>query len=319
MIFDSRQLRPTYRFTQGVPGRSHALEIGVGAGLPTLLLERAKQLIDDDQVDIQAAIVLLQKRHKELEKQKKKLRRDELRLHRRIQETKKEEVHYKELQEKYREKARVRLAKEVDKAERELRALLNEISSQKQKRSGLAKMVKARKDILEPFSEEPKKLDGPDLDISGAAPEAWNPGDSVYLKTWLREGTLVKMERKKARVNCKGKIFTVNLKDLVHLKQAKPAKAEVSDSLESAAEEPASFELRLLGWGVEEAILELEHRLDLALRQNLPFLRIIHGHGTGALKTAVRSYLKQHLAKDSFRVETNLSNDGVTELIFERN
>lgn len=317
MIFDNQRLKPTFQFQQGVPGRSHALEIAASTGLPSHMLARAGALLDDHQVDIQAAIVKLQEQHKALQKQKHKHRRNELRLHHRIQEVKQETASLKRLREEIREKARARVEKEVTRAERELRTVLKEIREKQRIRGGVGRFSTVRRELLEPL-DHPRKLPPIDIEISKMAPEDWRPGDKVYLKTWKTEGRLVSIDRERARVDCNGKKMAVPLDDVWHLKQnavedVEPRVTEFVDSSEGEA----PFELRLLGYRVEEALMELERAVDRALRKGAPLMRVIHGHGSGALKKAVRDFLRKHPAANCFSVVADERNDGVTELKFE--
>jgi len=315
MAFDARRLKPIYRFNQGVPGRSHALEIAESAGLPAEILARARGLIDENQVDIQAAIRQLQEQNKQLQKQKQKMRREELRLHHRMKESREEAEKLRTLQDQEKARGRERVGKVVEKAERELRHLIQDLSSQKQKRGSLAKLAAKRNELLEPFGEQKQKRGG-EPEPSGKPPEAWKTGDRVFLKTFRREGVLEDLDRKRARVDVQGKTLTVDRGELVHLgePEEKETKAAIYDAVDS--EETLSFELKLLGYRVDDALLEVDRTVDEALRRGLPFLRIIHGHGSGALKQAVRDHLKRHVARAGFEVIPDPENDGVTEVKF---
>jgi len=316
MTFDAERLLPIYRLRQGVPGRSHALDIAANAGFPESVMTRSRQLIDEGRVDIEAAIRALQERHADLERQKKKLRREELRLHRRIQDAKAEARKLERDREALKDKARERLGKTLDRAERELRQLLDEVASQRQRKKAVARFGALGRDLTEPF-EKPEKLPHVAVEESGLPLEAWRAGDRVFLKTWLKEGTLISADRKKARLDLNGKSLTVDVGELLHLKnQGVEAKPRVTDHFEAGSDEKAAFELQLLGFRVDDALLEVDHAVDRALRKGLPFLKIIHGHGTGALKKAVRDFLRRHPARDSFETLIEEENDGVTEIRF---
>ena len=317
MAFDTRRLMPLYRFHQGVPGRSHALEIAGAAGLPGPLLARAGELVDGGQVDIQAAIRVLQQQSLELQKQKKKLRQEELRLHHRKKAAREQAAELERSQAQFKEKSKVRVGKAVDRAERELRTLLTEVESQKQRRQAVTKFAKLRQSLEAPFETPEKEQDLP-VNPSGLAASRWKAGDRVYYQAFRREGILVSLQNKRARVNCDGKVLTLPVGELIHLEPDpdQATKTTVIDH-EPTDDGAVSTELRLLGYRVEEALSSLDQTIDQALRRGLPFLRIIHGHGSGALKAAVRRFLGEHLAKHRFSVAIDQKNDGVTELRFE--
>ena len=316
MIFDSRRLKPTYRFQQGVPGRSHALEIAKASGLPESVLDKAHDLIDHQQVDIQAAIRRLQAQHKELQKQKQKVRKDELRLHRRIRESREEAEKLRAQEAAFREKAKVKLKKTVERADRELRKTLADIESQKRRRSSLSQFAKTTKNILEPY-ETPEKLENPEVVSSGLPMDQWRTGDRVFLKTWAMEGILTEISPKRAKIDCQGKLLNTDPYALIHLGSPSTEKTDLKAFDIQAEDHHLSVELQLLGYRVEEALSALDKALDNAFRQDIPFLKIIHGHGTGALKSAVRNFLKNHQAKHHFQVSVDPENDGITELNFQ--
>lgn len=314
MAFDTRRMRPVYRLQQGVPGRSHALEIAGEAGLPEGLLKRARTLIDEDQVDIQAAIRNLQDQHKDLHQQKRRMRREELKLHHRVKEVREEAGKLRRQQEDFKTKTRDRLSREIDKAERNLRDVLESASS-KQKRTHLANFAAKRAEILEPFAKEEAKKE-PSHEPSNIPKDKWAVGDRVFLPLFKQEGVIQGIERKKLRLNINGKTMTVRIDEVMHLGRAeqKVTATKVYDAVESDG--PISFEFKLLGMRVEEALSEVEGALDQAMRRGNPFLRFIHGHGSGAVKGAVRDYLRRHEARDSYEVVIERENDGVTEVKF---
>ena len=314
MVFDAQTLTPTYRFNQGVPGRSHALEIAAKAGFPAQLLERAASLVDERQLDIQAAIQQLQNQAKQMHQQKRKLRREELKLHRQAKEAREEAASLRQIQKDQKEKARLRLTHTIEKVENELRAVLNTVQERGTKRTGITEFAKVKKAVLEPFQAEvePTGFEG---EISGLPPNAWKPGDLVLLHAWRRKGTLVDVDRKRARIDCDGKLVTANVDEVTHLKPLQKTEPQTRVSHDDEVD-TVPFELRLLGFRVEEALEILDRTVDRALRRGNPFLKVIHGHGTGALKQAVRAFLNDHLAKSRFRVLTGQENDGVTEINF---
>jgi len=319
MVFDPKQLKPTFRFTQGVPGRSHALDTAANSGVPVSILERARQLIDEDQVDIQAAIRKLQEQHKSLRKQEQKMRREELRFYRQTKDVRHEGEELKRVKDSLKEDARKRLGRTIEKAEKELRGLLSEIKSQKQRKTAVVKFAETRKELLTPLGE-PEKLPEVTVEPSGVESKDWKPGDRVYLKNWLKEAVLQAVDRKKARVDFQGKTISLTVDDLIHLKPEKESGksgGRVMEHLEDDGDEALSVELRLLGWRVDDALLEVDQTIDRAMRKGIPFLKIIHGHGSGKLKNAVRDFLRTHVARAGFDVDIDLKNDGVTEIRFQ--
>ena len=313
MVFDRQRLRPTYKFRQGVPGRSHALDMAGNIGLPATVLERAKSLIDDSQLDIQEAIRQLQEKSRDLEKQKASFRKQERRLLRRIADTKKETDALKKEREDLKTAERRKLKKTIETAERELRQVLRDAGTRKQAKRSLADFKAVSKSIL---PELPEKLEDEPVAADSKPMDQWQAGDLVYLPGWRMTGQLVSFDRKKALVNCNGKQLHCDSAGILHLEDQRTGPATVSDHVESVSDEAVTLELNLLGFRVEDAISEIDRHLDQAMRKHSPFLKIIHGHGTGALKSGVREFLRTHPARASFRLNIEPENDGVTEIQF---
>jgi DNA mismatch repair protein MutS2 len=222
-----------------------------------------------------------------------------------------------QLEREFRDKERERIGREVQKAERRLRDFLNRAessSSSKSRRKELAKFAELKKDL---GGGKPEKL--PDLEIteSGAPISQWAAGDRVFLKSWRVEGEIIDIDRKTLRVNREGKILNVDINDAVHLATDKREPPKQTKALFVDDAGPPQAELKLLGFRVEDALLEVDQAIDRALRAGSPYLQIIHGHGSGALKSAVREYLQRHQARKWFSVHIAPSNDGQTELRFD--
>lgn len=318
MVFDPKRLKPTYRFRQGVPGRSHALDIATDAGLPTGVLSRARSLIDDGSVDIEQAVAQLQAQHKLLEKQQSRLRKEERRAARRAKEAREERDALTSQREAEKERIARRVDKKVAQAERELRDVLADIRRSKAVRSGVNQFAAKRSEINANFGS-PKKLNDVQVEGSGMPRDQWQPGDRVFLKLFRKEGRLESFDHKKARVDVAGKTMTVDIDSLLHVarpdRTALAGKTKVVDSVESDGA-TVPLELKLLGYRVEDALVELDSTIDRALQRQTPFLRVIHGHGTGALKQAVRDHLNRHPARKAYDLVIDAENDGVTEIRF---
>jgi len=150
--------------------------------------------------------------------------------------------------------------------------------------------------------------DAPEL--PEAEPEGAGPlvvGGRVRHRAFGWEGELESLERGRAEVKVRGKRFRCAEDELVALApEAKPKKVKRPSAmrrrpLERDAEVEAPSELHLLGVRVEEALERIDEYLDRALLASKVEVRIVHGHGTGRLKKAVREHLRRHRAVESQR------------------
>lgn len=313
MAFDPGNLRPTYRFMMGIPGRSHALDIAAQAGLQPDILTRAQSLLDDNQVDLQGALEELQRKTKEIQQIKSKLRRDQRRLVGKIQKTKHRESRLQEIQEELETKSKARIRAKVEKAEQALREVLDDVESKKKRRSFVSQFAKVKKELV-PEEAHPKSEVR--QEPSGLPVSSWRRGDRVFIVSFGQNAELVSVEKSNVRVACNGMGLLVDRDDVVHLKRRASQAPKILEHVEIDGSDAQSFEIKLLGYHVDDALIELDGAIDRAIRQELPFLRIIHGHGTGALKTAIRDFLKRHPHRQSWKVEIDPHRDGETDLRF---
>jgi DNA mismatch repair protein MutS2 len=171
---------------------------------------------------------------------------------------------------------------------------------------------------LEEKAEKPVRRRVPKL---GAEPlqRPVRLGDHVRLRTLNTQGVVTAMGEEEAEVRVGMLRVRARLSDLQPLSEASPSQgpvpAPVADRLASPVELPASpgFELDLRGQRADEALESLERYLDSAYLSGLPFVRIIHGKGTGKLRQAVRQTLHNHSQVSSFEAgKDQEGGDGVT-------
>ncbi|MBR4749761.1 MAG: endonuclease MutS2 [Abditibacteriota bacterium] len=309
--FDTNTLRPTYRLLTGVPGSSNALLIASRMGISSEIIDKARGYITRD---MNASDELLQKledthreaaayrqeaadRLKELEELRKKQLAELDTLKRR----------QANIEDKVRKRANKIIAKYSDEIEFTL-ALLKETPSENKDRQ------EARKEINTLISDFKKEINTSRLPEAPKPPAEKltdpQPGDAVRVTSLGQEGYIESVSGKNAVVSINNKKITVALSGLVRSKARQTAEPGYTAVMSSPAVRP---EINLIGMRAEEALLQLEKYLDKAMLSNLDRLRIVHGKGTGALRQAVCSYLKNHSSVVSFAPgDPEEGGDGVT-------
>jgi DNA mismatch repair protein MutS2 len=124
-------------------------------------------------------------------------------------------------------------------------------------------------------------------------------GDWVKLKSTNQQGQVLQLKKKQVVVNINGIRMEVSLSQLLRA-EAPKAQKQVSIKHESIASVP--LELNVIGYRVEEALPLVSRYIDDCLRAKMPFARIIHGHGTGALRQAVHTLLAKQDRIESYRL-----------------
>jgi DNA mismatch repair protein MutS2 len=331
--FDVGTLRPTYKLRAGLPGTSYTLDIAQTYGMKSDIIERAKQLLDSREITTEALIENIQKHKEELEEEHRKINEAyielsgeknkyyelQLKLNQRIEEIKKERgIEFLEEIERYREEITMKIKGLKNESEKDLEKMRQELTKTREKVS--AGLKKDRKKI---FLGKNKVFD----------PEKAKPGDLVFISSLEKSGRInsIDVKNKKASVIIGNSIRAkYKFDDLLTpiAKQAKnkkqksvnnvPANVSVPREAADGKEIPGVLQtlentIDLRGLKVDEAISKLENDLDRMMRRNIKTAVIIHGHGTGALKQAVRAQLKlSYYVKNSRAGEYREGGDGVT-------
>lgn len=306
MGFDELTGRPTFRLMLGVPGRSRGLAIAAASGVPPDVTARAKELLSQSFLAIDTYLAGLGRERDRLRAEREAL--DELQAEARAAERRAAEARAALLAE--REKARQGLAEERERlrarAAQRLQAALAELEAARQRGEmpGRRKLATIRYQALH-------LEDGPDG--QPAPPPSLAPGAAV--RVGGMEGVVNKVAGDRVEVQLGSKRLWVEAGAC----QLVPAKARARVATSVAADEAtAPAELKLIGLTQEEAREALERFLDHALVTGQRAVRIVHGHGTGALRRMVQQELKVHPAVSHFaHPPQNRGGTGVTEAALE--
>jgi len=305
MEFDPASGAPTYRLLPGAPGASEALALARRLGLPAAWIERAEELLDPEHRELQRLLQEVERTRLDLAK--RALEMDEQSS---ILESQREDVEslMEELERERRMaagKLRARLVAFEEEVRGRLREEVETLRRQVEagRRKGLAAAAARR--ALAGAPEELAEPEGP----AGPPP---GPGERVRHASLGWDGTLKAVDGDRAEVSVRGKRLRCRLGELRRLgdqatSPAGPARRPPSPGVEAPAE------LQLIGRRVEPALDELDRYLDRALLACREEVRVVHGHGTGALRDAVREHLRGHPAVASFRPgEPREGGDGAT-------
>jgi DNA mismatch repair protein MutS2 len=323
--FDVETLRPTYRLLIGIPGKSNAFAISSKLGLPDYIIEDAKTHISEDKESFEDLLTDLENSRRTIEKE-----RLEIESYKREIKTLKERLESK--QEKI-DQSRERILRE---ANEEARAILQNAKDvadetirtfQKADSSSIKELEKSRQKVRDKISEKNDKLA---LKKDAPASKKLKPGqiklgDSVKVVSMGLKGTVSSLPDKGGRlfVQCGIIRSQVSLDDLVLLEEetvntGNRMQRTSSGALKMSKSYSVSPELNLLGKRVDEALAALDKYLDDAYLAHLSSVRIVHGKGTGALRSAVQDYLRKNKLVKTYRQgEFGEGDAGVTIVTFK--
>jgi len=306
MEFEPETLRPTFRLRVGTPGQSYAREVARKLGIDTKVLDRADRILHAAGGESRReADALL----RTLETERERMKADREKLDARIAEvdarTQKAESHEAALairEERLREKQVAEFSRTVTEAQDEIRAMINSLIEER----SFDRLEKARDRLGEIQARVEKRAPRFDPATGEEAPPdlaSLAPGDRVFLTRLGREAVVEDRAGDQVRVRAGGLQIRVDPKDIRRLgpkaddlaatKGGKPTKKsrKSKGEVRSTAPDDAHV-LDLRGERAEDAVRRLERFLDDATLRGEREVRVIHGHGTGALKTEVRRYVK---------------------------
>lgn len=307
MEFDVNTLSPTYRLLVGVPGRSNAFAIAERLGLPERILEFARGEVTEEDMRVENMIASLEQNRLGAEQEREtaeKLRRElETLRSRHAAELEKLEQQRDKRLEKAEEEASAIIAKARQEAEKiieDLRRLAQEEGAAVKEH----KLIAARKQ-LEDAEPQRRKKAGAAARKAAKPPRRIEPGDEVMVYSLNQKGHVVELSGSKEAVVQLGIMkMKVSLDDM-ELIAAAPASNPVqrtAPNVKRTRDDQVRSELDLRGANLEEALIEVDRFIDEAYLGNLGQICIIHGKGTGILRTGISDYLRKHKHIKSYRL-----------------
>ncbi len=296
MEFDPETLSPTYRLTIGLPGRSNAFAIARRLGMPEAIVREAQAMVSGESLRAEDMLADLH----ELRIQTAQAR-DEARQARRESET--TALKLRERLSGIEKERRDVLDKARHEADQELELVRDEVRRLRQRMAAVPQPevrqvieeVQSAVTVVEELVRQ-KPVSAPVEELPLPEPIAGAPrvGDTVRLRTLGMQGTLVSLESGGAVVQAGPARMRVAVEDL-ELVQRRRARNDEGETVFVPARGPSpGLQLDLRGMTGEEALERLERYLDEAGRAELPWVRIVHGKGTGTLRREVRRYLHTH-------------------------
>lgn len=326
--FNVETLSPTYRLLIGIPGKSNAFAISSKLGLAANIIDDAKSRLSDKDVDfedmlanLEASRITIEKEQLEIQKYKAEVESLKKKL---TDKNEKLDARRDEILRKANEEA-VQILKEAkDLADETIR----NFNKYGQGQAPMSKMEKERSKVRDKMNKSEKNLSMKKKEtVNHKVPKKLRIGDSVKVLSMNLKGTVHTLP------NAKGDLYVqmgilrslVNINDLVLIDDEstspiakKYGGGSSSGKIKMSKSASVSTEINLIGMTVDEAIAHLDKYLDDAYIAHLPSVRIVHGKGTGALRSAVHAHLKRQKYVKSFRLgEAGEGDAGVTIAEFE--
>lgn len=319
--FDIETLSPTYRLLIGIPGKSNAFAISKKLGLSDTLIEDARTRISSNEQNFEDLLSDLEASRITIEKEQAEINRYKSEIAALKQQLKNKQEKLDESRDAILRKAKEEANQILQEAKDTADEAIRNFNKYGTTRPSIQEMEKQRTNIREKMAANEKKSSKEkDTAIyNPKVPKKLRIGDSVKVLSMNLTGTVHSLP------NAKGDLFVqmgilrsqVNIKDLVLIEDAAPGSKKYAKTdagkLKMSKSASVSTEINLIGKTVDEAIALLDKYLDDAYLAHLPSVRIVHGKGTGALRSAVQSHLKRQSYIKSFHLgEFGEGDAGVT-------
>ncbi len=313
--FSVETLRPTYRLSIGVPGKSNAFEISRKLGLMENLIEDAKKLLSGDSIRFEDVIANAEYHRQVAEKERQlaaeaakettRLRDEAERLHKEMEQ--KREIAMR----KAKEDAR----RVLENAHRESESIISDLKRMKKNANVPDNDAAALRRQLEKSIDNLSEGLVQKVDTVTQPPKTVKPGDRVDILTLGSQGTVLSAPNAKGEVELQAGVmkFKAHISQLRLVKEKEPKKKSSVKTQTGAMTRTVAMECDVRGMMLEEAIAAVDQYLNEAIMAGLGAVQIIHGKGTGVLRSGIQQHLKRHMLVKEYRLGVyGEGEDGVT-------
>ena len=304
MEFDHKNLKPTYKFKQGIPGSSYAFEIAKRIGLDEDLMTTAQYYLDSNKQNIENFLVALEAKSQELEDQLRKAEVENIKLNELSN-------YYKENIDKLNKDKKEIIKKAKTEAENYLKDLnkrFEKIIKDLKESNANKDVIKSSKVIIKELKEKNESIFSEALDVADEN-EILTVGDYVQIKNTHTAGEIIEINKDKALLVSGGLKIQASLGDLSKSKKEN----KIQDNFVKLSVANPAYRLDIRGEKPEEAEFEVIKFIDDAYVSGLTRVEILHGKGTGVLKKFVKEILKSHdKVKEFHFAHVDMGGDGIT-------
>ena len=310
--FDVTTLRPTYRLSIGIPGKSNAFEISRKLGLPEFVIGKAKELLSKEQVRFED-VIANSEYHRQVAERERQIAEEASREMVAIRnQAEAERRKLEEQRERYIKKAKEEAKRSVENARRESDAIIAELRAMK--KAGGAQEHEIQRVRKQVDTAQEALADKPE-EAAGEVPTSVKVGDMVHIASMDVDATVMSLPDAKGYLQLKvgmmkmraqmSDLRTLSLTQKLIKKEQKKQehKRAMREQRVDVMTRPVRQELDVRGMALDEAIPEVQKFLDDAMLSSLGEVSIIHGNGTGILRAGIQDCLRRHPCVSSFRLD----------------
>ena len=299
--FDPVNLRPTYELTIGMPGQSNAFQIAARLGLKDTLVEKARELVPHREMELGNMIRQLKESRQRYEDSLRENESLQAELLEQKQTLEMEKLRYQEEQEEVLAQARQEAKDHLRQVKEEAAEAIQELKELLKDKDNPPKWheIEKKRQKIKQLERESKI----ELEHDPTNHDEIKAGDYVYVKSINQKGYVLEEPNNQGDMMVQVGILKLSVKQSQVSKTQSPEEQKIKWRHQTYLEKAQhiSKEIDVRGLMAEDALLTIDRYLEDANLAGLDSVRVIHGKGTGALRKAVRSYLKDHHYVVNFR------------------
>ena len=316
--FDVETLSPTYRLSIGLPGRSNALAIATRLGLPEDIVTSSRAYLGSAGVEMESLLEGLQADRKAAADERFHLNMERAEAEYQRRELEKQRADLEEERVRILNDARVKARRELESVQTQLARIRGEAGRQRLTPEKLSELRSKTRALTEQNTlEQPRVRRPPEPPEEAAEAGPLEVGDTVRIRSMGQRGELLSLPdaRGEVEVQLGALKMRARAKDVERLSR-RQARAEERPLLTLPPRDDTvtpDMQLDVRGWRVDDMLPEVDQYLNDAYLAGMPFVRVLHGKGTGALRQALRQQLTHHpLVRSYESAPANEGGDGVT-------
>lgn len=322
MEFDVETLSPTYKLRVGLPGKSNAFEISRKLGMEEGILDRAEELLGDNELNFEDAVTRVEEERREAERITEEAKRLQEEAEEKLRNAEEQLRKVEEEKKKILEKARKQAQSIVQDTEDTVESIREELKHMKTESKGhqVNKVAESRRKLREMEKKHQAKESKPrNSERKAVSPDQVKIGTRVKVLSLDQNGEVVSLPDNRGNLMVQiGALKTsVNLKNLMLIESEKAGNKERKkrqyNQIKTRKTRTVGMSINLIGKNLDDARMEMEKYLDDAYLAGLKSVTVVHGRGEGILKKGLRDALKHNRSVKSFRsAPYNQGGEGAT-------
>ena len=300
--FDVEHLKPTYKLLIGVPGKSNAFAISKNLGLPEYILSNAEKYLNQEHIDIESLLKKVYDDKLEIEKEKEIIKKNSNQIELLRKSLERDNSKLNAEAESIVFNAKIKAREILLNAKDEANEIIKELNNDE---IDLKKANKLRLDLNDALNNITPTTNN----TASLSKENISIGQTVFIKKLNQNATVLTLPNKSNQLQVQFGVITMNVKledlalptNTVNAQKATHSSTSFKNSFKAKNISP---EINVIGMTVDEAIPIIDKYLDDASMSGLANIRIVHGKGTGKLRSGIHQFLKNNTHAESFRFGT---------------